>query len=106
MDGIEKETCREAKSKMTDNVYIWYDRRGVLIARGTTEEGAIENLKKYYAEAALRDTYGILNEQQPGKHMPPDIIMNGSETTEAKFGIPTDAVIINIGLDVREWKRW
>lgn len=104
MDRAEEKTG--AKTHMTDNVYIWYDRHGVLIARGNTEQEAIENLKKYYAEVALRDTYKILDEQQPGKHMPPDIIMNGSETTKARFGVPKDAVIINIGLDVREWSRW
>jgi len=89
---------------MTDNIYLWYDRHGVLIARGTSEEGAIENLKKHYSEEALAHTYSIIDpEQQPGAHRPPDRIMWG---TEERFQVPLEATIINIELDVREWAPW
>jgi hypothetical protein len=60
-----------------DNIYVWIRPKAIIVARGTSDEDALKNLRTMYRKDTLVETYGILT--YDGYFVRSDIVLHGEE---------------------------
>jgi len=63
-----------------DNIYIWLRPGATIIARGTSDEDALKNLRTMYRKDTLVERYEILT--YDGYFVGADIVLQGSEMVD------------------------